>query len=143
MKFSLWIEIHENSLPDNDEFWTIRYTVHDCNIYKEEFFIDSYPISFKEESLDKYQTIKFNEKLHKIIQKLLLPKSKTNFYVVNKQTAWDYYHYVLHTGGFVFNVHPVSMSGKFLRQEFIGTQEEIYEKCLELNTKWISKNKLL
>jgi hypothetical protein len=27
----------------------------------------------------------------------------------------------------MFNVHPVSMTGDYLRQSFIGTQEEIYK----------------
>ena len=73
----------------------------------------------------------------------MLPKSKTNYFGVNKTVAWDYYHYTVFVGGFTFAVHPISMSNTFLRQEFEGTQEEIYEKCLELNEKWISKNKLL
>ena len=142
MKFKLWIEIKQMS---HDDKWIISYCVHDAHIYKEEFFISGYKVdSYTEDKIIfKKQTFKFNKKLHPIIQKLLLPKSKTNYFGVNKTVAWDYYHYTVFVGGFMFAVHPISMSNTFLRQEFEGTQEEIYEKCLELNEKWISKNKLL
>jgi hypothetical protein len=144
MKFKLWIDIKQISF-DNEDNWVISYCVHDAIIYKEEFFIPNYNINtyIDEENVCKTQTIKFNKKLDSIIQKLLLPKSNTNYFGVSKLTAWDYYHYTLHIEGFKFAVHPMSMSNTYLRQEFEGTQEEIYEKCLELNTKYISKNNLI
>ncbi len=138
LKFKIWIEIQQSSRQQ----WTISFCVHDAYIYYEEFFIEGYPIDIRmEEGKEKKsQTFKFNRILLKKIGELLFPNTKGRYIPVKQDVAWDYYHYTFYEG-FRFAVHPVSMSGKFLRQEFEGTQEEIYNKCLHLNRKWISKSK--
>lgn len=141
LKFDMWIEIQKNNFDDK---WSISFCIHPVTIYEENFFIDGYPVDLyvEDEKERSSQTFKFNSKLFKEIQKLLLPNSKKHYLSVPQDVAWDYYHYTCYEG-FMFNVHPVSMTGDYLRQSFIGTQEEVYNKCKQLNEKWISKNKNL
>lgn len=124
--------------------WTISYSFLDSHIYKQELFIEGYPInSYTEEGKTHYsQSFKFNKLLMKLIGNLLLPKAKSNFIGVDQDTAWNYYHYTLYSG-FRFNVHPVSMGSNFIRQELKGSQEEIYNICKKMYDKWISKDKNL
>ena len=129
-----------------DEDWYISFCIHNASIYDENFFIENYPIKeYKEEGkIKKSQEFTFNKLLIEKIRNLLLPNRTSKWGIkVNQSTAWNYYHYTLYIGGFTFNVHPVSMGNDFIRQSFKGTQEEIYNKCVELSEKWISKDKNL
>jgi len=141
LKFKLWIEIKKSDITNN---WSVSYCIHSATIYNKEFFIEGYPINSYKEDGKTYssQNFEFNSLLLKKIQKLLLPNSTKNYISVSQDVAWDYYHYCLYEG-FMFNIHPISISNNFFRQEFVGSQAEIYQKCFDLNKKWISKNKKL
>ncbi len=146
IKFKLWIEIKELEYPrktkeDEERDWIVSFCVHSAHIYDEEFFIEGYPVNSYTENgkTFKSQTFNFNKKLLEKIHKLLLPGIKPNYVSMPKKEAWDYYHYTLYEG-FTFNVHPISMTPTFFRQEFVGTQGEIYQKCLDMNKKWVSRH---
>lgn len=150
MKFKLWVEIQKLSYQDkntdeHNEKWSISFCIHESTIYKKELFIQGYPISnYKEDNkIFEYQKFIFNGILRNKIKELLLPTAKSSSLLVKRGTAWDYYHYTLYVKDFIYNIHPISMGNGFIRQEFEGTQEEIYEKCLLLNKNWISKDKNL
>lgn len=136
LKFELSIQIQQHK---HDENWSINVIIHDTTIYDKKFFIDNYPISscYEEGIKLEYQQFYFNQSLMKDIFSLLLD-SKKNYRTVDSLNAIDYYHFLSYEG-FSFNVHPVSMSRDFLRMQFIGTQEEIYNKCKHLNDRWIKR----
>lgn len=147
LKFDITVEIQEVEYlhkKGEEPKWMVSFHIPDCHIHNKEFFIDGYHIVKYVEEKKPYemQVVRFNDLLKKKIERLLLPKSKAHYFNVSRNVAWDYYHYTSYLG-FRFNVHPCSMGHNFLRQTFTGTQEEIYNKCLELNQKWISKNKEL
>lgn len=135
MKFDLWIEIKKSDYTDN---WNVCATVHRYICRDEKFFIEGAPIDvyFEQGKEYKNQTFHFNKLLLKEILKLLFPGNGKNLLNIDRQKAWDYYHYTLYEG-FTFNVHPISISNTFFRQSFKGTQEEIYQKCLDINKKWL------
>lgn len=134
MKFSIWFEIKETS-EDN---WIISMSIHDATIYKDKFFIEGFPIEQYNEKNDigNKQTIKFNSLLEKEIRKLLL--NGKNYISTTKYKAWDYHHYLFHSG-FKDFVHPISRSKDFLRDGFEGTQEEIYEICMKVYNNYLKK----
>lgn len=142
MKFKLWIEIQEQpyqeKIKEENRTWVVSYSISETSISDENLFIEGYKIkSYTEDGKTHYyQKFKFNKNLHKVIQELLFPGSNKNYLAMNRDKAWDYYHYTFYEG-FKFNVHPISMGNGFFRQEFEGTQEEILNKCTELNKKWI------
>jgi hypothetical protein len=135
MKFKMWVEIKQ-LIGDT---WVISFCVHDAQIYDPKFFIEGYRINKWQEDgkFWEKQTFKFNPKLFKEIQKLLFPNEKRNNYIsLPKQKAWDFHHF-LYYEGFRDAVHPCSRSGDFLRDEFEGTQQEIYQVCLNVHNNWI------
>lgn len=136
MNFKLWIEIQKSA----SEKWYINAHVYDHTCYDEKFFIEGAPhkTEITSEGTFHSQTIKFNPLLLKEIKLLLFPDNGKGLSGLTEQQAWDFYHYTVYEK-FTFNVHPISISSNFFRQEFEGTQEEIYEVCKRLNEKWIKR----
>lgn len=134
MKFKLWITIQKIGVIDK---WSISYIVHNAKIYNSILFVAGYPVDTYVEDNKVYssQNFVFNKNLHKVIKELLLPGSRKNYISVTKEQAWNYYHFCSHEK-FTFAVHPISIGNNYFRMEFEGTQEEILNKCKDMNDKW-------
>jgi hypothetical protein len=139
MNFKLNITIQKNNFFLTENRWQINVSVGETRIHDEKFFVEGVETKSYTEDKKKhsYQTFRFNKKLFAEIQELLFPGSNKNYVSAEQEVAWDYYHYCSYEN-LSFNVHPVSISADFFRFEFEGSQEAIYEKCLDINKNWTS-----
>ena len=138
--FSLWIEGSKTIRLDKG--WTLTLSGHAYNIYDERFFLPGFTIHEYEDEgeLVKVQKVIFNQKLFQQITDAVLAKrglGKGHSVQVTDREAGDF-DTACHHAGWSHAVHLISRSPDFFRWEVTGSQEQIWNKVIDL-LKWMSE----